>query len=146
MLRNDQIKRIYDRLGTGQDRGAAYEDIAIEDLCHHAHFPHAQHVFEFGAAVLEVAGDAIIRTGVRGRGLLFIVLGALILGGYGVLVNSIPWDFSRLLGVYVGVFALVGVLMGRYIFHERIPLLTWLGLLLILAGGLIIQFGGMRPQ
>ncbi len=94
-----------------------------------------------GAAVLEVAGDAIIRTGVRGRGLLFIMLGGLILGGYGVLVNTVPWDFSRLIGVYVAIFALVSVLVGRYIFHEHVPLLTWLGLLLILTGGFIIQLG-----
>ncbi|GAC1564707.1 MAG: hypothetical protein NVS2B7_38770 [Herpetosiphon sp.] len=99
-----------------------------------------------GSAVLEVAGDAIIRTGVRGRGLIFILLGAVVLGGYGILVNTVPWDFSRLLGVYVAVFALVSILAGRYVFHENVPVATWIGLLLILAGGLVIQLGSAASR
>jgi drug/metabolite transporter superfamily protein YnfA len=93
------------------------------------------------AAALEVTGDAVVRRGLRGGGVLSILAGTLLLGGYGLLVNSVPWDFSRLLGVYVGFMALMSILCGRFVFRETVPASTWIGLALILAGGLIIQFG-----
>ena len=95
------------------------------------------------AALLEVAGDAAMRRGLRGGGWLFILGGFVVLGSYGLVVNSVKWDFSRLLGVYVAFFALVSVLCGRYIFGEAVPAATWWGVALIIAGGLIIQFGNM---
>ena len=93
------------------------------------------------AALLEVAGDAAIRRGLRGGGLVFIAAGFLVLGSYGLVVNAVKWDFSRLLGVYVAFFALVSVLCGRFLFRETIPASTWTGLAIIVAGGLVIQFG-----
>jgi len=93
------------------------------------------------SAVLEVGGDAAMRRGLRGGGWLFILAGFAILGSYGLVVNTVKWDFSRLLGVYVAVFALVSVICGRTIFKESIPLSTWIGLVVIILGGLIIQFG-----
>ena len=96
------------------------------------------------AALLEVSGDAAIRRGLRGGGLLFIVAGFLVLGSYGLVVNSVKWDFSKLLGVYVAFFALISVLCGRYIFRESVPASTWFGLLIIVIGGLVIQFGNSR--
>jgi small multidrug resistance family-3 protein len=83
------------------------------------------------AAVLEVGGDAIIRKGLHGSVIWFIVSGFLMLGCYGVVVNTVKWDFSRLLGVYVAVFAVVSVLAGRFVFKETIPVSTWLGLAII---------------
>jgi small multidrug resistance family-3 protein len=94
-----------------------------------------------GAAVLEMGGDAAIRKGLRGSSLIMIALGGLMLGCYGVVVNMVKWDFSKLLGVYVALFALVSVLFGRFVFMEHIPNSTWLGLLVIFCGALIIQFG-----
>ena len=94
-----------------------------------------------GAAILEVGGDAIVRKGLRGRILLVVLAGCCVLGAYGVVVNIVKWDFSKLLGVYVAVFAMVSVLFGRFAFKESIPGATWLGLLLIVAGGVVIQFG-----
>lgn len=97
------------------------------------------------AALLEVGGDAAIRRGLRGGGWLFIVAGFVLLGFYGLVVNtSKSLDFSKLLGVYVAVFALVSVLCGRYIFRESIPSATWIGLSLIIMGGLVIQFGHLK--
>ncbi len=93
------------------------------------------------AAVLEVGGDAIIRKGLRGSIAWFIVSGFLILGCYGVVVNTVKWDFSRLLGVYVAVFAVISVLTGRFVFKETIPLTTWVGLAIIVLGGAVIQAG-----
>ena len=94
------------------------------------------------AAIMEVGGDALIRKGLRGLGMSIILAGVLMLGAYGVVVNTVRWDFSKLLGVYVAVFALVSVLAGRFAFQESIPTSTWLGLAIIITGGLVIQFGG----
>ena len=94
-----------------------------------------------GAALLEVGGDALVRKGLRGSSLLLVVMGGLILAGYGLLVNTVKWDFSKLLGVYVAVFAIVSDLCGQFLFKEHIPFSTWLGLAIIVAGGCIIQFG-----
>jgi small multidrug resistance family-3 protein len=93
------------------------------------------------AALLEVGGDAVIRKGLRGSGWAVIAAGCLMLASYGVVVNLVKWDFSKLLGVYVAVFAVAGVLWGRLVFKETVPVSTWLGLAIILVGGLVIQFG-----
>jgi small multidrug resistance family-3 protein len=93
------------------------------------------------AAILEVGGDAVIRKGLRGGIVWFIFAGFLMLGCYGVVVNTVKWDFSRLLGVYVAVFAVVSVLAGRFVFKETIPVSTWLGLAIIVIGGAVIQAG-----
>lgn len=93
------------------------------------------------AAVMEVCGDAVIRKGMRGGGIWFTAAGFLVLGAYGIVVNTVRWDFSKLLGVYVCFFALVSILAGRFALKENVPLSTWLGLALIILGGLLIQFG-----
>jgi small multidrug resistance family-3 protein len=93
------------------------------------------------AAILEVGGDAVTRTGLRGSRWIYVLFGATMLGLYGIVVNTVRWDFSRLLGVYVAVFALVSVMTGAFYFRETIPASTWLGLGIIVLGGLVIQFG-----
>jgi len=93
------------------------------------------------AAVLEVAGDAVIRRGLRGGGLLILLAGAVMLAAYGIVVNLLGWDFSHLLGVYVAVFATVAVLVGRFAFRETVPATTWAGLTVIVLGALVIQLG-----
>jgi small multidrug resistance family-3 protein len=94
------------------------------------------------AATLEVLGDALVRKGLRGAGLGLVALGFVVLGSYGVVVNRLALDFSRLLGAYVGFFAIVSVLFGWIVFKEQIPPSTWLGLGVVLGGSLIIQLGG----
>jgi small multidrug resistance family-3 protein len=93
------------------------------------------------AAILEVAGDALIRKGLRGNGWAMIAAGCATLAMYGVVVNLVKWDFSKLLGVYVAFFATVSVFWGLLIFREAVPVSTWLGLAFIVLGGLVIQFG-----
>jgi len=93
------------------------------------------------AAVLEVAGDAVIRQGLRANAIALIAAGFVMLGCYGVVVNTVKWDFSKLLGVYVAVFAVIAILWGRFVFKEHVPAATWIGLALIVAGGMVIQFG-----
>ncbi len=94
-----------------------------------------------GSALLEVGGDAVVRRGLRGSSLLVIAAGGLMLACYGLVVNTVNWDFSKLLGVYVAVFALVSILCGRFVFSENVPFSTWLGVGIIIAGGMVIQFG-----
>ena len=96
-----------------------------------------------GAAILEVGGDAVVRKGLRGSSLFLVLTGVAMLGSYGVVVNTVKWDFSKLLGVYVAVFASISILFGRFVFEENIPNTTWAGLMVIVCGALIIQFGDM---
>jgi drug/metabolite transporter superfamily protein YnfA len=96
----------------------------------------------FGSAILEVGGDAVILKGLWGHSLIFIMIGGLMLASYGLLVNTLKWDSSKLLGIYA-VFALVSVLCGRFIFSENVPCSTWLGLAIIVVGGFVIQFGDL---
>jgi small multidrug resistance family-3 protein len=94
-----------------------------------------------GAAFLEVAGDAVIRKGLRSGCWAVIVPGCAMLASYGVLVNLVKWDFSKLLGVYVAFFAAAAILWGRLVLKETVPVSTWVGLALIVGGGLVIQLG-----
>ena len=94
-----------------------------------------------GAAVLEVGGDAVVRKGLRGSSLVVILIGFAMLGSYGIVVNTVKWDFSKLLGVYVAVFAIISILFGRFVFDENIPHTTWIGVIIIFCGAMMIQFG-----
>jgi small multidrug resistance family-3 protein len=94
-----------------------------------------------GAAVLEVLGDALIRKGMRGSGLVVVGLGMAVLGAYGIVVNLLDLDFSRLLGAYVGIFAIVSVVIGRLMFNDHVSVSTLVGLAVILLGSMIIHVG-----
>ena len=82
----------------------------------------------------------------RGGGIALIVGGCCLLGLYGVVVNLAQLDFSKLLGIYVAAFAVTSVLAGKFYFGEAIPPATWIGLAIIIVGGLVIQFGGRLPE
>ena len=92
------------------------------------------------AAILEVGGDARSAKDC-GAALAVIAAGCATLAFYGVVVNLVKWDFSKLLGVYVAFFALISVFCGLLIFRETVPATTWLGLAIIVAGGMVIQYG-----
>jgi hypothetical protein len=108
-------------------------------------------LFLFAAALLEVGGDAAVRSGLLATPIrwLPIVLGGALLAAYGVVVNlaakaNAKLDLGMLLGFYVGFFALVATFWN---FRDvpRYPLARWLGLGLIIAGGVIIQRYGAAP-
>jgi len=104
-------------------------------------FPIIAWLIFVAAAALEVGGDAVVRKGLRTGNGIIIAGGCLMLGAYGLVVNMVKWDFSKLLGVYVAIFALISVLAGHFLFKETVPVSTWVGLGIIVAGGLVIQFG-----
>ncbi len=96
----------------------------------------------FLAAVLEAAGDALIRSGLHAAPLaraVFFAAGAVVLFSYGYVVNTPPWDFGRLLGIYVVFFFVVAQLISWLFFHQRPGRAILLGGALIVAGGLIIS-------
>ena len=99
-----------------------------------------------GSALLEVGGDALIRRGLRGGGLAMVMGGVLALGSYGVVLTWLEVDFGKLLGAYVGLFALVSFLWGRWAFQERVSAQTWLGLAVVFLGSLIIQLAESEPS
>ena len=96
------------------------------------------------AAVLEAGGDALVRVGLHsstlGNRTAFFAAGALVLFAYGATVNGPPWDFGRLLGVYVTLFFLVAQAINLFAFGVRPSLPIYLGGALIIAGGLLITF------
>jgi len=93
------------------------------------------------AALLEAGGDAIIRKGLRSSRVILVLSGCAMLALYGIVVNVLKWDFGKLLGTYVAVFALISILFGRFVFKEHVSITTVAGVMLIVIGGLIIQFG-----
>lgn len=97
------------------------------------------------SALFEAGGDALVRFGLHGGYSLaarigLLALGACVLFSYGVLVNSPPWDFGRLLGVYVAIFFVVAQLINLLGFGVKPTLPIVIGGLLIVAGGLTITF------
>ena len=92
------------------------------------------------AAVLEVSGDFLMRMGLGGRRWGFVA-GALVLAGYGLLVNQPTWGFGRTLGLYIAVFFIVSQLVAFLTGGERPSLSLWIGGALIALGGLIIYAG-----
>ena len=96
------------------------------------------------AAVLEAAGDAVIRTSLKAgdwrRAALFSA-GTLILGAYGYAVNSPPWDFGRLLGLYVVFFFIAAQAISWIGFRQPPSMAVLAGGALIVLGGGIIAYG-----
>jgi drug/metabolite transporter superfamily protein YnfA len=95
------------------------------------------------AAILEAGGDAVVRMGLHASGtarMLTFLAGATLLFAYGWVVNSPPWDFGKLLGIYVVFFFLVAQLISWIIFKQQPTGAVLLGGLLIVSGGAIIAF------
>ena len=96
----------------------------------------------FVSALLEAGGDAIVRTGLHStsslRRILLFLSGGLVLFAYGYLVNRPPWDFGKLLGVYVVFFFVVAQAIGLVVFGQALSRGVWIGGVLIVAGGVIV--------
>jgi small multidrug resistance family-3 protein len=101
------------------------------------------------AALLEAGGDALVRGGLHAKALPLklglIALGALVLGAYGVVVNTPNWDFGRLLGVYVALFFVAAQIINALAFKAPPSPPVLVGGALIVAGGLLMTFWTARP-
>jgi hypothetical protein len=92
------------------------------------------------AAGLEAGGDALMRVGLHTSALwqrlaLFSVAG-IVFFAYGWTVNAPPWDFGKLLGLYVVFFFLFAQLIS-WLFFKQIPSGS------VLLGGAFIVLGGI---
>jgi hypothetical protein len=101
-------------------------------------------IFILIATILEVAGDAIIRnsiynhSGIARIGLLLI--GAVLLLGYGIALNLAPVEFGQIVGLYIATLFVVWQ-VGNYIAFHAVPTLPVIvGGSLIVTGGLIVTF------
>src|SRR6202012_4797647 len=97
------------------------------------------------ATVLEVSGDAIIRTSVYNHtGLMRICLmvcGSLFLFGYGFFLNLAPLEFGQVVGLYIATLFVVWQVIN-FAFFRELPTLPFLvGGVLILPGGAVVSFG-----
>jgi hypothetical protein len=98
----------------------------------------------FVSALLEAGGDAFVRAGLRTpsaltRALLFAV-GGIVLFGYGYFVNAVPWDFGRVLGLYLVFFFVVAQLISWLVFGQPPSRGVLLGGVFIVLGGVIIAW------
>jgi|ERR1022692_1276037 drug/metabolite transporter (DMT)-like permease len=66
-------------------------------------------------------------------------LSAIILFAYGWTVNALPWDFGKLIGVYVVFFFLTAQLISWLIFKQVPSIVVMTGGILIVAGGIVIE-------
>jgi hypothetical protein len=96
------------------------------------------------ATILEVSGDAIVRTAIYShvggvRVALFIV-GAALLFGYGTFLNLAPLDFGRVVGLYIATLFVVWQLINYIAFRSTPTLPILVGGILIIAGGAVITY------
>ena len=91
------------------------------------------------SALLEVGGDAGIRSGLQGRQAGF-VLGSVLLIAYGFVVNLSKLDFGKLMGLYIAIFFVVSQVIAVLIFKEKLHAPTLVGGALIVAGGCVLTF------
>jgi small multidrug resistance family-3 protein len=102
-------------------------------------------VILFVAAVLEAGGDALVRSGIHASAsstrLLFWLMGGIVLFSYGYVVNAPPWDFGRLLGIYVVFFFVVAQVISWAAFHQRPDRWMVMGGGLVIAGGIVMSIG-----
>jgi|ERR1700745_1861831 drug/metabolite transporter (DMT)-like permease len=94
------------------------------------------------AALLEAGGDAIVRGALHresafARFVLFVI-GGCVLFAYGWLVNSPPWNFGELLGLYVVFFFVIAQAISWIAFGQVPTRAVLLGGLLVVSGGIVI--------
>ena len=97
------------------------------------------------AAVLEAGGDALVRSGIHASApitrLLFWLTGGLVLFSYGYVVNAPPWDFGRLLGIYVVLFFVVAQAISWAAFNQKPDRFVIVGGCFVILGGLVMSAG-----
>ena len=96
------------------------------------------------ATTLEVSGDALIRKGIfdhvgLARAAVMIV-GAILLFGYGFSLNLAPFEFGQVVGLYIAILFVVWQVINVIVFRTFPNMPIVLGGALIVAGGLIVTF------
>jgi multidrug transporter EmrE-like cation transporter len=96
-------------------------------------------IFLMVAAFLEVAGDALIRSGLKSKLIFEFIFGGIVLFVYGIFVNAPKRDFGQLLGVYIVLFYIASQLMGYFLFGEAVTQGRLIGGVFIAVGGVCMM-------
>jgi len=94
------------------------------------------------AGFLALTGGILIRKGQRGGGTLFMVAGVVARACYGVVVNVVPWHFSRLMCAYIASFTLITRSWRQFVLGQELPKVIWLGVAIVVTGGLVVVLSG----
>ena len=96
------------------------------------------------ATTLEVSGDAVVRMGIYNHvgvaRTALLVAGAALLLGYGSFLNLAPFDFGRVVGLYIATLFVVWQLINFIAFRALPTMPILIGGALVIAGGAIITF------
>jgi predicted membrane channel-forming protein YqfA (hemolysin III family) len=97
------------------------------------------------AAMLEAGGDAIMRVALHSSSsamrIGLFLLAAVVLFAYGWTVNAPPWDFGKLMGLYVVFFFVIGQIISWIFFKQTPSLSTIAASVLIVSGGVVYAAG-----
>ncbi|HXC30577.1 MAG TPA: hypothetical protein VNV38_21670 [Stellaceae bacterium] len=106
--------------------------------------------FLIAATTLEASGDALVRSGLFDRAGLakigILLIGAVLLFGYGVMLNLAPQPFERVIGLYLATLFVVWQVISYVAFRAVPSAPVLVGGALIIAGGLIVSFWQLPPQ
>jgi hypothetical protein len=96
------------------------------------------------ATVLEVTGDAILRKSIYNlmgfERFGFMIVGTILLFGYGYSLNLAPVEFKEVVGLYIATLFVVWQTVNFIIFKTTPTIPILIGGLLIVTGGLLVTF------
>jgi hypothetical protein len=96
------------------------------------------------ATILEVSGDAVVRTAIYNHGgfarVALFLAGAALLFGYGTFLNLAPLEFGQVVGIYLATLFVVWQLINFVAFRTLPTPPIIVGGLMVIAGGAIITF------
>jgi hypothetical protein len=96
------------------------------------------------ATTLEVSGDAVVRVAIYSHVGLFrvglLLIGALLLLGYGSFLNFAPLQFGQVVGLYIATLFVIWQVINFVAFRSIPSVPVMVGGSLIVAGGLIVTY------
>ena len=96
------------------------------------------------ATLCEVIGDAIIRMGIYNHAgairVGLMLMGAVLLFGYGFILNLAPMQFGQVVGLYIATLFIVWQITNFIAFKTLPNVPVIVGGILIIAGGAIVAF------
>jgi small multidrug resistance family-3 protein len=101
-------------------------------------------VFLIAATTLEASGDAIVRLAIYDHvgayRMALFAAGAVLLLGYGTLLNLAPFEFGHVVGIYIATLFVIWQIIN-FVFFRTMPTVPIIvGGALVVAGGAIITF------
>jgi small multidrug resistance family-3 protein len=96
------------------------------------------------ATTMEAGGDAVIRLGLGqtalGARIALFLGGTVLLFLYGLTLNLAPFEFGKVIGLYIATFFVVWQIINLIVFRAAPTLPILVGGALIVAGGLLVTF------